>query len=233
MSFLRTSLNAFYNEANLAESVRIAGIIRTLVHETPKAKPLLRMANTSGLDLQILDNVAEPRAGCEEIIRFAVGLRLGPEATPAVDLSSAHYVSSSIGAWWSRTVFLFTSRLGTVVTYTRKEVLLILANKEGSAHVDQHEDPNYARLRGDLPLRFEFCGIQLETPDLARFLAAQAGVEMLECLKRNFFSQVDVPLRWEVGTPPAVATYFDELSVRALRVSSIFSNAEIRVTKRL
>jgi len=35
---------------------------------------------------------------------------------------------------------------------------------------------------------------------------------MLECLKRNFFPNVDVPLKWEFGAPLPIATYFDQVS---------------------
>jgi hypothetical protein len=65
--------------------------------------------------------------------------------------------------------------------------------------VDENEDPDYARLLTDLPLSFDHYGFPIETPDLARFLTAQSGAEMLEALKRNFFPDEDVPLKWEHG----------------------------------
>jgi hypothetical protein len=68
--------------------------------------------------------------------------------------------------------------------------------------VDPNEDPDYTRLLTDLPLSFADHGLQVDTPDLARFLTAQSGVEMLECLKRNFFPDEEVPLRWEFGMAP-------------------------------
>jgi hypothetical protein len=230
MGFLRTSLRAFY-AGDFAESVRIATIIRVLVHESGMSKPLLKQAKPNGLELPILEHVGEWR-GQEEIFSFAVSVRLGPTVAPAVDLASSHHTLSSLGGWWNRTVFTFQSRIGTQLIYRRKQVVLILSNKEGGAHVDQNEDADYARLLTDLPLSFADYGLQVETPDLARFLTAQSGVEMLECLKRNFFPDEQVPLKWEFGLAPPVAQYMDQLSLTQRLVTPAFPMGEIRVTKR-
>jgi hypothetical protein len=234
MNFLRTSLRAFY-EGQFAESVRIATIIRVLVYESGRSKPLLKQARPDGLDLQIKGHVGEAKHDEEEIFSFALGIRMGPgpDLAPAVDLDSSHYTMSSVGAWWGRTVFTFRSELGRQLIYTRKKVVLILANTEGGAHVDPDEDPDYVRLLTDQPLTFSFQGVDVETPDLARFLTAQSGVEMLECLKRNFFPDVDMPPKWEFGTAPPIGIYFDQISGSlVMRRASALSTAEIRITKR-
>jgi hypothetical protein len=233
MGFLRTSLDAFY-AGNFAESLRIATTIRVLVHENSMSKPLLNQVRPDGLDLQIPEHVGEARPGQEEILRFAVSVRLGPgpAIAPAVDLRSSHYSLKTVGSWWGRTVFTFPSRVGTQMVYTRKKVVLILANKEGGAHVDPNEDPDYVSLLTDQPLAFECGGVQIETLGLARFLAAQSGVEMLECLKLNFFPDSDVPSKWEYGAAPPVAVYLDEISLSEMRVVPAFPRAEMRVTKR-
>ena len=99
--------------------------------------------------------------------------------------------------------------------------------------MDPNEDPDYVRLLTDQPLTFNFEGVDIETPDLARFLTAQSGLQMLECLKRNFFPDVAVPLKWEFGMAPPIATYFDQVSGRlVMRLASVFPSAEMRVTKR-
>jgi hypothetical protein len=53
MEFLRTSLRGFY-AGDFAESVRIATVIRVLVHESGMSKPLLKQAKPNGLELPIL-----------------------------------------------------------------------------------------------------------------------------------------------------------------------------------
>src|SRR6266849_17160 len=91
MGLLRSSLDSFY-EGNFAESLRIATIIRLLVHETGKSKPLLKQARPDGLDLQIKEHAGEAKLDEEEIFSFAVGIRMGPgpALAPAVDLGSSH-----------------------------------------------------------------------------------------------------------------------------------------------
>ena len=230
MEFLRTSLSGFYG-GNFAESVRIAACIRVLVHESRTSKPLLAQAKPNGLELPILGNVGE-WPGEVQIVSFVVGVRMGPTVAPAVDLGSSHYTLSTVGAWWNRTVFTFRSRLGRQLVYKRKQVVLILANREGGAHVDEHEDPDYVRLLTDLPLSFTFSGVQVETPDLARFLTAQSGVEMLECLKRSFFPDEEIPLKWEYGQPPRVARYVEQITVSQTLVTPAFPMGKMRITKR-
>jgi hypothetical protein len=231
MGFLRTSLCAFYG-GNFAESVRIATIIRTLVHESGRSKPLLKQAQPNGLDLPILDHVGE-WPGEKAIFRFAVSVRMGATIAPAVDLASTHYKLSTIGTWWNEEVFTFQSQLGRQLIYTRHKVILILANKEGGAHVDEHEDPDYARLLTDSPLSFTSYGFPIETPDLARFLTAQSGTEMLDCLRRNFLPDEDVPSKWEHGGDSRVNQYYmDQISLIPRLVVPAFPVPEIHVKKR-
>jgi hypothetical protein len=129
-------------------------------------------------------------------------------------------------------VFTFPSRLGRQLVYKRKQVVLVLADKEGGAHVDEHQDPDYLRLLTDLPLSFTVSGFQVKTPDLARFLTAQSGVEMLECLKRNFFPEEEMQLKWEFGEPPLVAQYMEQISVTQTTLVPVFPKGEVRITKR-
>lgn len=230
MDFLRSSLTAFYY-GNFAEAVRIATCLRVLVHESHSSKPLLAQAKTNGLELPILGNVGE-WPGEDQIVSFVVGVRMGPTVAPAVDLASSHYTLGSVGTWWNGTVFTFRSRLGRQLVYKRKQVVLILANREGGAHVDEHEDPDYVRLLTDLPLSFTFSEVQVQTPDLARFLTAQSGVEMLECMKRNFFPKDEIPLKWEYGEPPNVARYMEQITVSQTLVVPAFPTGQVRITKR-
>jgi hypothetical protein len=230
LRFVRTSCYAFY-AGDFAEAVRIATTIRVLIHESPQSKPLLRQAKPSAFDLPILEHAAD-RNDQLKVLSFAVSVRLGPTIAPAVDLGSSHHDLTSVAAWWNRTVFSFRSRLGKQLIYKRKHVILILSDKEGGAHVDPIEDPDYVSLLTDAPLSFADQGIPVETPDLARFLAAQSGVQMLESLKRNFFPDEDIPLKWEFGEAPPVAQYMDQISVNRRLVVPAFPRTEIRITKR-
>lgn len=231
MHFLRTSLTVFYDRGDFAESVRIATIIRVLVHETGVSKPLLKQAQPDGLDLPILDHAGE-RPGEKSILRFAVSIRMGPTLASAVDLGSSHHLLSTVGAWWNAEVFTFRTRLGRQLVYSRKKVVLILANTEGGAHVDPDEDLDYARLLTDAPISFANYGVPVDTPDLARFLTAQSGIQMLDCLRRNFFPDEDAPSKWEFGVAPQIAQYMDEVSLTPRLVMPAFPQAEITITRR-
>jgi hypothetical protein len=228
--FLGSSLRAFY-AGDFAESARIAAIIRVLVYESYSCKPLLTMARPNGLELPILTPPGE-RPGEDVLFSFTVSVRLGPTISPAVDLGSSHYALGSIGSWWNAPVFVFSSRLGTHLTYTRKQVVLILVHKEGGAHVDPNEDPDYVRLLTDLPLSFAGYGFPTETPDLAKFLTAQSGVEMLDSLKRNFFPNEDVPRKWEFGAAPPIARYVDQISLVGRMVAIPYAKNGRRVVSR-
>lgn len=234
--FLLTSARRFYDEGVFAESMRIATCIRTLVYENGKSKPLLKEVQPNGLDLSILDHVGKIQG--EEVFNFAVGIRIDSGvAVPSVDLQSANNTPCVIGAWWNRPVFSFWSNgrhgLSTWMAYTRKQVVLILANKEGGAHVDPEMDPAYVKLLTDQPLGFHYQGIPIETPDLAKFLTAQSGVEMLESLKRNFFSDLDVRPKWDVGTVPPVSITVDQIAGVIARVTPPgFLNPRTIIVKR-
>lgn len=199
MDFLLASVSSFYG-GQFAESVRIATTIRVLVHETKNSKPLLSQVRSNGLELQISEHIVNAPTG-DEVFSFVVGARIGrgPEIAPSVDLSSSHRTMSTIGAWWNRTVFVFPFN-GNRVVCSRKKIILTLANKEGGAHVDPEEDADYRRLLTNESLTFRYGDVPLKTPDLARFLAAQSGVEMLACLERDFFSDLELPPKWEFGS---------------------------------
>ena len=233
LELLHSSVSAFY-DGQFAEALRIATSIRVLVHETTNSKALLTQIRPDGLALEIPGYTEGARLGEDEVIRFAVGIRLGPGASvaPAADVNSSHYSLTTIGAWWSRAVFRFQSKLGTQLTYSRKQVVLILANHEGGAHVDKNEDPDYVRLLTDEPLSFMYCGARFDRPDLARYLVAQSGVELLECLKRNFFHDYRLASRWEFGVAAPISIYMDQISVKACRVTTALPSAEFRVTRR-
>jgi hypothetical protein len=48
----------------------------------------------------------------------------------------------------------------------------------------------------------------------------------------QFFSDVEVPLKWEFGVAPPVAQYMDRISLTPGIIEPVFPRAEVRVTKR-
>ncbi len=237
--FLRRSLEAFY-AGELEEAVRVAAIIRVLVHDTKRSRSLLRHLREGYRDLEILD-MEHPKG--EVLLHLAVGMRIGPGATlaPSVDLGAISCKRSTLGVWWEAPVIAFATRLGGVRSYSRKTLTLILANKEGGAHVDANEDLGYAALLEGVPLSFISAGSTLPMPDLARYSTAQSGSALLKCIcdafGQRFNRPMEAPLNWEAPAPPGASVtllHADAITLTALRgfVVPPFPAAEVRVRRR-
>jgi hypothetical protein len=237
--FLRRSLGAFY-AGDLEEAVRVAVVLRTLVHDTPKSRALLRHLRGSYRELEILD--MEHPVG-EVFLHLAVGMRIGPGTvlSPSVDLGAMSYRKATLGDWWEAPVIEFVTRLGGRRKYTRKMLALILANKEGGAHVDANEDLGYTALLEGVPLSFVSAGSTLPMPNLARYSTAQSGAELLKCVcdafGHRFKKPFEVPLEWEAPVPSGTLTtllHSDAVTLTAWRglVAPPFPQAAVSVGRR-
>ncbi len=167
-----------FTRGDFAESVRIATIIRVLVHESGMSKPLLTQAKPNGLELPILEHVGE-WAGQEPIFGLCCKRENGTQSR------------TCRGSW------LLTPHLEFHWCMVESHCFHVSVTA-GHAVVDPNEDADYTRLLTDLPLSFADYGVPVETPDFARFLTAQSGVEMLDSLRRNFFPDQEVPSKWGV-----------------------------------
>lgn len=170
---------------DLAEAVRIATAIRVMVHETGSSKPLLKQIVPNYLDLQIRDwPDAKPEPGppgTHAIIALHVPVSMN---------ITEHGVSKSglkwrplinVGRWWARPSLI----LPNMGSMSRKEVVLGLANREGGAHVDTEITQKYQQLLAYGGLRMGTAQ-EITTLNVLRLMAGQAGVELLDCLDRNF-----------------------------------------------
>jgi hypothetical protein len=173
---------------DLSEGLRIATSIRVLVHETASSKPLLKQLTGNYLELEILDELPKKEEtlppGTTAVVIMSVpisvniadkGVFLNPEL--AVD---AHQ-PTILGRWWTRSSLILPGIGGL----SRKEVILGLANKEGGAHVDTDISQKYQQLLASKSLQMG-TGTEVTPLNLSRLMAGQSGVELLDCLKRNF-----------------------------------------------
>jgi hypothetical protein len=183
--FLRKSLDDMA-AGDLVEAIRVAGAIRVLVHETSASTPLLKQLTPNYLQLKILDQHPSrqqegvAKRGNRLLMSVPVGLRMTSEGIfLARDVNTDARELTVLGRWWTRPSLVLSG-----VAFSRKEIVLGLANKEGGAHVD----PNITRKYGQLlESGFVQIGSSGVTPlNLSRFMAGQAGIELLECLDRNF-----------------------------------------------
>jgi hypothetical protein len=185
--FLNKSVTAM-SAGDLAEALRIATVIRVLVHESASSTPLLKQLTQDYLQLRILDEIPKkqerlpPGVQATVVLSVPIGLKLSQEGVllnPV--LAPENLAPSIIGKWWERPCLILPGLGG----FSRKQVVLGLVNKEGGAHVDFEISQRYQQLMDNKSLRVGWN--EEPTPvKVSRMMAGQAGVEMLDCLNRNF-----------------------------------------------
>lgn len=134
LGFLRSSANS-YDQGHKEEAVRIAVVIRVLFHDTRRSASLLeRMGQMDAV--QVISTAASPpvNLGVEidygELLRdatFGREIRYNPVPPDSPTISCR--------AWWMQPILLRDR-----VLYTRRDVVLSAANKDGGAHVDDPDD---------------------------------------------------------------------------------------------
>lgn len=143
--FLVVSAEMF-DAGNEAEAKRIAVVVRTLVHDTPASQSLLELLGyKQKLYFAAQNYVHKPWNHL--MFHGLVGLlmpREGPRFAPVFDRLVPRMLA--FDDWWQEPV------LGTRShdrLFTRKDLVLALANKDGGAHIDPALDDVYARLARD------------------------------------------------------------------------------------
>lgn len=137
LNFLWRSCRA-YDEGYIDEALRIATVIRVLIHETPASTSLLKHLNAQNT---LLASTVIHHAGYSPVFLSAMGrlriTRVGTAREPNLDpvAVEAHIPAPE---WWSQVVYI----LGQVQA-TRKSLVLGAANKDGGAHVDRKLNKEY------------------------------------------------------------------------------------------
>jgi hypothetical protein len=151
MGFLRASARIF-DEGNQAEAKRLASTIRLLVHDTERSTSLLRQLSVKDvllfLDTKEMD--PPPPAPGTIVYRMEFGLaaaQLGPDGPKFVprsfdDRNWPEYGPVPFQPWWERKVLSDLGGNG----FTRKGLVLAMANKDGGVHVDPELEAAYAAL---------------------------------------------------------------------------------------
>lgn len=179
-----------FTAGDLSEAVRIATIMRVLVHETGRCKPLLKEITPNYLELPILDHPPanrgqNPPAGMQGAVIMSVpigvkissdGVFLNPE------LVAGQLVPSILGKWWGRLSLILPGLGG----FSRKEIVLGLADKEGGAHVDLDMTERYKKLLECKSFQIGWNKDGVTPLNLSRFMTGQAGLELLKFLDHNF-----------------------------------------------
>jgi hypothetical protein len=146
LEFLRASAAAF-DGGQEAEAKRMATTIRLLVHNTKRSAGLLKQL---GVQHQILFPDTAHRPPPPGVRIFHSGLAIiqmnNEEARFKPRLADDHqdggYSPQSFRIWWNRPIL--QDLLGE--WFTRKEIVLFMANQDGGAHVDPEIKPRWHAL---------------------------------------------------------------------------------------
>jgi len=147
IAFMQESAIA-YDSGFDGEAKRLAVVIRVLVHDTSQSTSLLSLLGRKRKML-FYDSASkyDPRnlatSNCLTVMKLSANE--AEYIAPLDDLSSARDKNKkrSFNNWWERLIIYKDNKNNT---FTRKKLVLAVANKEGGTHVDPTLDQQYADL---------------------------------------------------------------------------------------
>ena len=132
---------AAYDQGYVDEAVRIATVIRVLIHDTPQSTSLLKNLNALHI---LLSSTVVTDPHIKPVFMTSMGrLRAtGTETTRTANTDpTALKIQIAVAEWWNQVVYIYGS-----VHATRKQLVLGAANKDGGAHVDSGLTKEYEAL---------------------------------------------------------------------------------------
>lgn len=145
--FLKTSAEK-YDEGNTQEAKRLAVHVRTLVHDTSHSDSLLKQLDKKNIHFyDTANNKTDPKNIMPEMLLLKI--ILGTETKPLKfiphldDLAPfQRHRKKSFKNWWNKPILQDVDKN----PFTRKDIVLRLANQDGGAHVDPVLDERFANL---------------------------------------------------------------------------------------
>ncbi|XKH56411.1 hypothetical protein LG293_14760 [Citricoccus nitrophenolicus] len=132
MSFLVASTR-LYKAGSIAEAKRLATTIRVLVHDTASSRSLLGQMDVKDKLLWISSGSVDPANLIATFNLAFFNTELGAFVPLAADFIQKVGSLVDFETWWAEPVMKDV----TGDKFSRKEIVLALANKEGGAHVDK------------------------------------------------------------------------------------------------
>jgi hypothetical protein len=143
--FLERSSKA-YDEGYLSEAKRMAVTLRVLLHDTSSSKSILFLLNKKNMlfyDTSIDYDPANllPTLG---LVVLELGPTGGKYVAPLDEGAPPRYKNGKVpfDVWWNKIVLVDKNKN----KFTRKDIVLSVADKDGGAHVDPQLDKPYAEL---------------------------------------------------------------------------------------
>jgi len=189
IAFMKASASSYDNGFE-GEGKRLAVVIRVLVHDTQQSTSLLTLLKKKNILFYDSATVYDPNnpLPSNDLVMMRLS-NIGAEyIAPLDNLSPARDKTKkvSFGRWWDRNIIL-KDKANNI--FTRKKLTLIVANKEGGAHIDPKLDQDYANLSrfNSLGWKFFKSGVEKDfnnTPILPSI--RQIAHEVIKTLRDEF-----------------------------------------------
>lgn len=142
LNFLRKSSSEF-DRGDLSEAKRIAVVLRVLFHESKYSKSLLGQLLKA---FNISPKIKGQKINTGPNLLFYSGVMIkisasGPKYVPNLDDSYPALREQTPNEWWNGLAIVVDG-----LTFSRKDIILYLANQDGGAHVDLKLNENYRLL---------------------------------------------------------------------------------------
>src|SRR5258708_25334323 len=149
LSFIVNSAAAF-DRGETDEAIRMAVSIRVLLHDTGRSTSLLTQLEAKNI---LLTSTCEPIPdgaifGSGSMVFTSITMTPnGPVAAMKASLGDGPPINYHLKAedWWNQTVFVLPH--GEDRRVSRRDIVLVAANKDGGAHVDTELTPQYESLK--------------------------------------------------------------------------------------
>jgi hypothetical protein len=145
--FLNRSARA-YDHNNTSEALRMATTLRLLFYNTNNVKSkrrsisLLRQLNKE--NIKFFDTAFPPPQNEFTTIASLVVMGLKRATLEPILDSVSDEMQIPFSDWWEKNIII---RDSNGITYTRKKIVLTLANTDGGAHLDPKLDDDYLQLK--------------------------------------------------------------------------------------
>lgn len=184
IEFLMLSTD-LYDKGHEIEAKRMAVTIRTLVHDTRNSNSLLRQLNMKGIKFisTCSDMFINEHSISQRGLIFTMLGSNSPRYYAMLD-DSENCKELSFDKWWNEKVIID----GDMNSFTRRDIILSVANKDGGAHIDPELDGKYASLSRENSLgNFMKSGnewVKYKNPELATI--RQIAHEILKVLVKDY-----------------------------------------------
>lgn len=181
LSFLQRSADS-YDDGFTDEYIRLAQTLRVLFHNTRASHGLLDQTET---EFQIFDTSGPftPKNLVTNTALLKTGVGVASHLLFAPLSSAVRKNRIPVDNWWKQIVLI-----GQGIKYSRRDIILTVANKEGGSHVDPNLTSDFVRIeRTGLGLFLVKGLAELCVPDnIISATIRQIGHEVLESLLDNY-----------------------------------------------